>query len=124
MDVTSCIGGKFLSEATLDDWQRMNNELSAEYQSDALEAKRRQNPDEAISEPKSMNVHTHNPEKTLQALKWVLDEKTLDGLFELMAKERGYVRGGVPVALAGQDGQGTMDIWMRPIPKKPGKDKK
>ena len=115
LDATGCIDGKPLDQAEFSDWKRMNAELSAEYQSDAITRKQQQNLDDPIVEPKAMNAYTNSPEKTLESLKRVLDDKTLDGLFELMAKERGYVRGGVPAALVGESGTGSMDIWMRKV---------
>jgi len=107
IDTTGYIAGVPLKRATEKDWDRMAMQHQAqiiaeekarkEAEQKALAAANGEEPP-LIVEPKAMNAYTNSPEETLSSLKIVLDDKTLDGLFELMAKERGYVRSETIVA--------------------------
>jgi hypothetical protein len=101
IDLTGRIAGVPLDKATEKDWDRM----AAENQRQIVEEEKARKQAEAkalaiangvelgpIVEPKAMNAYANSPEKTLHELESVLDKKTLDGLFELMARERGYVQ--------------------------------
>jgi hypothetical protein len=104
IDITGRIAGVPLAKATEKDWDRM----AAENQRQIIEeeklrkqaaAKAAGIEPEPIIEPKAMNAYTNSPEKTLHELSSVLDKKTLDGLFELMAQERGYVSSVIDLAI-------------------------
>lgn len=101
IDTTERIAGVPLNRATEKDWERMAAENQAALFAEEMarrEAEQKTLAEaagiepEPIVEPKAMNAYTHSPERTLQALKRVLEAQDLDGLFALMAQERGYVR--------------------------------
>lgn len=101
IDRTGRIAGVPLDRATEKDWDRMAAQNQQQRLYEALEKKRAEQlalaestgvEPEPIVEPKAMNAYTNSPVKTLSSLKGVLDDKTLDGLFALMAQERGYVQ--------------------------------
>jgi hypothetical protein len=112
IDATGRIGGVVFAEADFGDWKRM----AAENQRQLLEEKKalKEAKERAAAkaagvelppkvEPKAMNAYTNSPEETLHELRNVLDDKTLDGLFDLMAKERGYVALSACVALYAEE---------------------
>lgn len=111
IDTTGRIAGMPLDRATEKDWDRMAAENQAAILSELAEekaAKQKELDDlareqgiepEPIVEPKPVNAYTNSPEKTLEALKRVIDDKTLKGLAELILLEQGYVRSSVGVTL-------------------------
>ena len=142
IDTTGRINGVPLSEAREKDWDRMASENQAAILSEIAEGKavaqkkleelaKEQGIElEPIVEPKAMNAYTNSPERTLEALKRVLDENTLKGLAELILCEQGYVQsvihlahtddyidldliGGIPSDATRSKKHSTVELWAR-----------
>ena len=115
IDTTGRIAGIPLDRGTEKDWDRMAAENKAAILSELAEekaAKQKALADlareqgivpEPIVEPKAMNAYTNSPEKTLEALKRVIDDKTLKGLAELILLAHGYVQSSVRVSVYAVD---------------------
>lgn len=138
IDSTGKIGGVALDKAREVDWNRMAAENQAAILSELAEEKAEKQKEldelakeqgieiEPIVEPKAMNAYTNSPERTLQALKRVLDDKTLKGLAELIMQEQGYVQSTIDLAITDDyidlDSMGiplnemegkTLELWTR-----------
>lgn len=139
MDTTKRIAGVPFDKATEKDWLRM----AAENQRQLLEEKRAAKEAEEAErakeqgiepppkiEPRAMNAYTNSPERTLESLKRVLDDNTLDGLAKLIMQGQGYVQsvvhlahtddyidldliGGIPSDATRSKKHSTVELWAR-----------
>jgi hypothetical protein len=134
IDSTGRIAGVPLDRATEKDWDRMASENQAAILSEIAEEKAIEQKKlaelakeqgielEPIVEPKAMNAYTNSPERTLDALKRVLDDKTLKGLVKLILCEQGYVRSSIGISVYAEDAgipitDDDIDLELRSIPR-------